>query len=672
MSFITTEWSLFWIVACLIFGMLMAFLLYRKKVFRSTSSLRIFLFLLRFLTILILSFFLLKPYINQLNVFKEQAIVLLGIDNSTSLISHSDSTKFKQEFSDQINNLREQLGQDFRIESYLLGQNNRLSDSIDFKDKKTDLSSFFTEISDLYAGRNVVATILATDGIYNSGTNPLYSNYTIDAPIYSIALGDTSIQKDVELVNVSYNELAYLGNTFPIQASVLGQYFQGKKMRIELWNENTLLDHKEKVFSSDIQLFTFDFKVKASNVGMHNYFIKVDFLDGEYNISNNEQSIFIDVLESKQKILLISEISHPDIAAISAAIETNDNYELDLISTLEFDGDFSPYSMVIAFQTIIKTDLPIFYFLGPKKTINTDWFNYKINSKLNEVKAEYNPFSFFSIDLEWQQWLKKLPPLYSPVLEFEFNSEFQNVFQQNIMGISTNRPIIAFSNINGQRQAVCTAEGWWKWRMYEYQKTKNHKLFDNLFQKSIQFLCVKQDKRPFRLRHPKIIYENTPFLLEADLYDANYELVNTPEVSLKITDEKGLEYSYVLNKNEHNYTLELNQLNTGKYNLLAKTIYGSKEYNSSSQFTIIPLALELKNTRANHQMLFTLSKKYNGKMFFKEQTPQLINQISTIESKSLSYSNTTQNDLIHLKWISILLFVFLFLEWIFRKRNTNI
>ena len=73
--------------------------------------------------------------------------------------------------------------------------------------------------------------------------------------------------------------------------------------------------------------------------------------------------------------------------------------------------------------------------------------------------------------------------------------------------------------------------------MYEYLKTNNHHLFDELINKSVQFLSVKEDKRPFRLRHEKLIYENEPLLIEADLYDANYELVNSADFSLLIRDE---------------------------------------------------------------------------------------------------------------------------------------
>ena len=54
------------------------------------------------------------------------------------------------------------------------------------------------------------------------------------------------------------------------------------------------------------------------------------------------------------------------------------------------------------------------------------------------------------------------------------------------------------------------------------------------------------------------------------------------------------------------------------------------------------------------------------------QLYELKNELSAIESQSLSYKYESESDLINLKWIFILLFVFLTIEWFLRKRITNI
>lgn len=675
MNYITTEWSLLWILGCLTLSFVMSYLLYKKEVFKGSKSITRLLFALRFIVVFTLAFFLLRPYINQVKVLNEQPIIIIGVDNSSSLVNHSDSSYYTGEFIREINNIKQEFEKNFQVELYSFGERIHRNPSFNFSDKKTDLSDYFNEISDVYSNRNVVANIIASDGIFNSGSNPVYANYPFNAPLYTLILGDTSLQKDLELTNVSYNDLAYLDNSFPIKASVLAQFSKGETIEVSLWEDELLLDKKESLVKKNDDLLSFDFKVTAQSVGVHNYRLEVTPISEEQNTSNNTQNIFVDILETKQKILLLSSISHPDINAISSAIQSNKNYELILEKTDNFDGNYSPYSLVIAYQTDVnQVNLPVFYFLGSKsKNLSLDWFSFSSSkSSLSEVNAEYNSFSLFSLDDKWENWINELPLLYSPIADYSFKSEYNNLFTQKVIGISTSKPIISFSKQNGKREAVCAAEGLWKWRLFEYLKTNDHKLFNQLINKSVQFLAVREDKRPFRLRHDKLVNENENFFIEADLYNANYELVNTSEVNIRLINEKGNEFNYTFNKAASNYYLELSQLMVGNYSFEASVLFNGKEYFNRGKFSIVPLELEQMHTRAKPENLYVLSKKHGGKTFDTSQFYALKNELNEIEPQSLSYNKESQNDLINLKWIFIILFVFLTIEWFIRKRVTKI
>ena len=54
---------------------------------------------------------------------------------------------------------------------------------------------------------------LASDGMYNKGSNPLYSNNS-SIPIHVIGLGDTTILQDIRIANVKNNDIVFLGNSF--------------------------------------------------------------------------------------------------------------------------------------------------------------------------------------------------------------------------------------------------------------------------------------------------------------------------------------------------------------------------------------------------------------------------------------------------------------------------
>ena len=645
MNYITTEWSMLWIVGCIALSIAVSYVLYNKGVFRSTLWLRRFLFALRFATFFILTFLLLKPYINRFVTHKEQAIILVGVDNSSSLLANADSLYYYTNFVNELDDLKADFEEDFQVEIYAFGEKVERNPSFDFKDRKTNLSDYLNEVSDIYSNRNVVANIIASDGIYNSGSNPLYASYPFNAPLYTICLGDTIAKKDLELTSVSYNEIAYLGNSFPISTTVLSQFSKGEMLEVSIYEGDVLLDKKEKLINRNDEIISFDYKLSAQSVGIHNYRIELKAVEGEQNTLNNTQNIFVDVLESKQKILLLSDISHPDIAAISKSIQSNENYELVVQNTSDFDGDYSTYSLLISFHlSITEPNIPTFYFIGnSSQALSLEWFSYlPSKSTLNEVNFDYNSFSLFSLNDKWNLWLEELPPLYSPLAEYTFNSEYHHLFTQNILGITTQKPIFTFSKQGEYRQAVCAVEGLWKWRLYEFLKTNNHKLFDELINKCVQFLSVKE------------------------------ELVNSAEVSLLIRDEDENEYNFLFNKTAVGYTLELNELKVGNYRYEAKVLLNGKELFNKGRFSVQPLELEKISLQANHQILFNLSQKYDGKSYYKSQFSELKNEILAIESKNLSFQEESQSDLINLKWIFILLFVFLTIEWFLRKRITNI
>ena len=59
-------------------------------------------------------------------------------------------------------------------------------------------------------------------------------NSRIPAPLHTIALGDTSLQKDIRILRLLHNDVAGLGNRFPIEIELGAQGYQGpSEVRID-------------------------------------------------------------------------------------------------------------------------------------------------------------------------------------------------------------------------------------------------------------------------------------------------------------------------------------------------------------------------------------------------------------------------------------------------------
>lgn len=241
---ISTEWSLVWSIACVAFALLLSFLLYQPSILKDSERLRKVLFFLRFGVVLVLSFFLLKPYITQNKLIKERPIVNIGVDNSTSMVANADSLSVRQDIQQRIDMLSESLSEKYQVQVFAFGETVQRTNRFDFSHKKTDIHAFFNELSGLYKNRNVAANVILSDGIYNSSTNPTYANYSFDAPLYTLLVGDTTQKKDLQIAKISCNEISHLGNTSPLRVSVMAQYCQQENVKVSIWNKGNTLDEK--------------------------------------------------------------------------------------------------------------------------------------------------------------------------------------------------------------------------------------------------------------------------------------------------------------------------------------------------------------------------------------------------------------------------------------------
>lgn len=198
---------------------------------------------------------------------------------------------------------------------------------------------------------------------------------------------------------------------------------------------------------------------------------------------------------------------------------------------------------------------------------------------------------------------------------------------------------------------------------------KNQEATDELINKTVQYLSVKGDKRPFRVSLPKNIFQdNEAITFDAQLYNANYELVNAPEVAMLIKDEEGKEYKYSFNKTEHAYNLNAGFLPVGNYSYEASARFGNATLNTQGKFSVSPLQLEDVRTRADHQVMYQLASQHQGNMHHLNDMDKIAGEIDAANHlKPVLYDTFTTENAIHFKWILLLLLSLISAEWFIRK-----
>lgn len=686
---IVSPYPLWYFVFCIVLGALLAFLLYRKdkKLAEFSKLTKGVLFGLRFLCISVLAAMLLSPLLKYFSKTVEKPIIVIAQDNSASMKMAADSVFVTKNLQEQLANIEEELAKEYRVESFLFDERIISAEAApQFDGQITDFDVLFENLEQKYANRNVGGLLLISDGIYNQGNSPIYSVRESEFPVFTVGVGDTNKYVDVQLRNLRNNKLAFLGNEFPVQVDVRTQKLTEKSLKISIYRGSKLITSTAVTALKPNGISTQYFKLKADVAGKQQYTIRVETVDGERNTLNNSLNFYIDVLDGRQKVLLLGMAPHPDVRAIKSALNSNENYELTSELFSKFSKPIKDFDLIILHQAanvgtvvidqkmkkILATKTPLLLFGGGWSAIEQQQgITNKTAGKnmVNQVQAEINEgFSLFTVDQNLRK-LSQFPPLATEASRMKSNGN-KTLLTQKIGNVKTEYPLLSFFEKKGRKIGRFNGEGIWKWRIADYQEYGNHEVMNRFLSKVIQYMAVKADRSFFRVSAVDEVYENESISFSAQLFNPSYELVNDPEVSLKLVDAGKREFTFEMNRSGTSYQLTIPSLAPSTYSYEATSTFQGKKVLEKGVFTVKALQLEASNTEADHQVLFQLAERTNGKVIAKDALknfPQLLKGREDITS--VSYLNEEVEDIINLKWIFFLIIGLLSIEWFIRKRG---
>lgn len=643
---------------------------------------------LRFVAVTLLAFLLISPMIRTIERTTEKPSIVIGIDNSSSISMTGDSAYYKTEFLQKIGSLRKKLEKNFEVKTISFGDKIEVEVQPLFKNELTDIASLFKQVNTQYYNRNIGAVILASDGIYNSGSDPLHEVRNSKYPVYTIMMGDTSSRRDLLIQKVTHNKIAYKGNRFPIEITIQGLELQGERSVLRITQAGNSLFSQEINLSSANQVITIPALLDASEIGLMRLKISLDEVDDEINTSNNSREIFIEVRESKMKVAIITDAPHPDIAALERAFSNSNNFEVQLFSAHEFNAKPESYNLIVLNQlpslsnpftqkinNILASKSPLLLIVGSQSNIQLfhtmktglSFLNYK--GSFNEALPLLNSsFSLFLYNESQKKLLETFPPLLSPFATYQVANSV-NIFCRQLIGsTNTEMPLIMFNETMDRRVGIIVGEGIWKWRMYDFIQNNSHSNFDDLLGKIFQYLTAQVDKSKFRIDWNNFYAENEKIEFGAMLFNDSYEPITNPEVSLQIRDEQKRIFDYTFTPGEERYSLTIGNFPPGIYTFEAKAKVSGEELVKRGTFVITDVKLEDINLVANHRLLNTMAVESGGKSYPSRNFDDIADQINTNETvKPVIYSTKNYMELVDYYPLMILLFILLGAEWFLRK-----
>lgn len=678
----------FWILLSLILSLLITYWLFKNVVWIKELSrkYKILLYTLRFLG-LFFTFLVIANLFFEKTIYRNEKPLLIAlIDNSESMRNYSDSSSVKKSILQLQENIQSKLGNKIDFVSYTIGENVKRNKELLFNESSSNLSEGFSEIGTKYYNRNIGAIILVSDGNFNAGMNPIYTaNQIPHAPIYTLGVGDTILKKDLSIRDISFNEVTFLKNKFPIEVEIEASKVKNQNVLISLIHNNKTIQTKQLKIDSENSVLTSTFEVDANEVGIQNYTIQIQSIPNEYTTINNTKSISIEVIDNRSKILLISGSPHPDISALKSVLDTYQNFECKLQYTNKWDEKTNEFDLIICYEpgylfstnqlkSLSNFRKSIFYFIGTNSSVDEVnklnlGFNISKTNQLDEVQPYFSSdLSILDLSETTINSINNFPPIYSKYGNLKFNGTIEKILNQNIGTLETNKPLLFFNSNNSIKNGVFYGEGIWKWKLHEYSLTKKNEHFNDLFQKVFNYLLLKENKSPLHIEFPKQISSKEDLIVKATFYNPLFELITTPKINFEVYDEKNKKSFFAFTPKNKSYSLTLGKLKPGTYHWKAFTSHKGKNYTRKGTFLVSNTTLEKIETRANHIVLRKIALNSNADFALLKEHNTLITKLDNREDiTTISYEETEKKPLIDYVIFLFIISILFFCEWFIRK-----
>jgi len=653
-------------IACA-FGL--SFLLYRKLFKDKTQSI---LAMFRFLSFFILGLLLINPEIETNTYSLEKPKLIFAFDDSESVEKLSDP----EEINDFLYQLRadDELNDAYDLEYIKFGDNIRtLDDSLTFDAVLTDLSKPIDYFNDLEKAS--ASVVLLTDGNQTIGED--YKLKSLDSKTFAqvVVLGDTTQYQDTRIDLVNLNDYAYYKNKFPVEIFVSQNSKTTTQQQLSIKANDNVLFSKTIEIPAESSLKE-EVLIEANTIGLKVLEVELEPISTEKNKVNNTKTISIDVIDSRSKILLISDIIHPDIGFFERVLRGNKELEFSHVSTSKAI-EASDFDLIIfyqpqsSFNSIIKDviDKEINHFI-----IGGSHTEYEVLNRLDlgfekEIISSSEQFSpvlnsDFSLFNLYDFNFKSFPPLKDKFGDIDFSDKFSVLLNKKVQGLETDMPQWIFNIQNGIKTSVLFGENLWKWRASYFVENSSFTKFDQNFQKILQFLAQSKSKNSMSIEVEPLINSGDEQFLKLKYYNSNFESDIRFDFNLILKNETtGEIINARMLKQAEGFSYNLSNLGSGNYTYEVNS--EEVELSKSGSFQVLNYSGESQFENSNYMDLKRLAGN-NDLLTFK-QRDELISRLKVNKPKPIQKSIKKTKTLIDIEWLILLLTLTLGIEWFYRK-----
>ncbi|MBL7998863.1 MAG: hypothetical protein JNL32_09525 [Candidatus Kapabacteria bacterium] len=589
-------------------------------------------------------------------------------------------------------------------------------DSLKFNGARTDIERAFRYVGDHAVEQNTQAVVLISDGVFTAGANPLYGAEKSARPVYVIGIGDTIEPQDVSVQSLLTNEQSYIGVSQPVSVVLKSNGIDAEAVTVSLTDNGAVVEEKTVVLSKSQQVMPLQFTYKPTQAGSRKLTATVKGMSKELTQKNNTASEFVNVKDTKRKIVLFAGAPSPDVSFIRSSLEQDKSVQLttyiqktgaefyepqpnsstlreaEMIFCIGFPVQSTSASSLAMLQEALRLGKPLFLVVSQNLdytklrsleeflpfTVQTSRPNEFSITALVEDDAVNNPLVKITGTASDIATWNQLPPLFRTETFVRPKPEATTVATMKAGAVVLSEPLIMMNSFQRSKTVAVLGYGLYRWKLLgnaqEQSKGKSDipDVLTSFLQNSMKWLSTDENEKQVRIVTNKRFYSSGDVVeCRATVNNAAQSPIDNATVTVKISGSNDSRELVLTQQGNGTYTSIVTGLPEGDYTYSGTAVAnGTTVGKDGGRFSIGNVSVEYRTLTMNKDLLTTIASRTGGRFYTPEVAKKLLDDIkSNAAIRTRTITSTDEFALWNLAYILAASLLAFATEWLIRKRS---
>jgi len=706
-------------VLAFLFGVFLtlAVLSYRKTPRPLPPGVRAFLTLLRLVAVVLALLGLLRPIVERRQSVEVPKALPIIFDATRSLDIMDGENKMRrsrqmEEVFTRHKGVIDKLEGRFDVQYF---EFDRSASRVEHPTFRTDgtvtaLAHAIEDVLTATRGMKLAAMLVISDGVrtgdrdWSASLDNLMAN---DIPVYTIGLGrdiPDEAHRDAAVLNAKAKSIAFARTEIPIKGELSFLGLSNAVARIQALADGEVFDETTLPIPTGIWRKQVTFSYFPPSRGARKITLRIEPLDGELILSNNELSTFVNVISGELSVGFLEASVRPEIAFLKRALADSRELRAEFILKRGHrGGDELPADLLKTFDVIVLGDLPAENLSGGEATALTEAVSRGTGLIMLASRRSFGLGGYADTGIRkllpveisgsdrWIDEIAKVHPtpagLEHPALKLaknvDDNARLWNSLPECLGHLVSGKtkatsevlaedergnPLIVAGRYGLGRTAVVMVDSTWRWVLSETDTAGIHERF---WQQFLLFAGGRDAPRGNRLWIEMAEYAypmGEPVFFEIHAEDEDGEFPAGLSLSITHVSPDGGLTMVPVNEAPDGFVGLVRPDNPGDHKIRVKASLGGEDFGSTDANFLVYLSdAEFERLTADYSALQTLSERTGGRFQPAANAHRTMEHLTRL-SHSTTIERATRRDVWNSDLIYALIAACLCTEWVVRKK----